>query len=160
MTATITRFALAAGLTLGLAMAAAADDSCSYQGTAYSHGATVCQSGTQYRCNDGEWNSLAITCPDKEAGAKPCEYKGTSYSSGSASCQSGTQYRCESGSWSSLGAKCAPEPVAAPPVIPPSTRNCMLDGGSTVASGSTVCRSGVMFACDAGEWRNIGTPCQ
>lgn len=158
---TLATMALATALALGLAAAASADDGCSYGGSPYSDGATVCQEGMQFRCDDGDWKSLAITCPGKEPAAPAsCEYKGTSFSSGAASCQSGTQYRCEAGHWRSMGTACPPEQVAAPRVIPPSGRTCMMEGGSTVASGSTVCRSGTMFACDDGDWRNIGTPCQ
>lgn len=155
-TAVVAAFALTAA-------AASAAESCSYTGTQYSDGATVCQEGTQFRCDDGDWKSLAINCAAKDVAAPAptsCEYKGTSFSSGAASCQSGTQYRCEAGSWRSMGSACPPEQVAAPRVIPPSGRTCMMEGGSTVASGSTVCRSGVMFACEDGDWRNIGTPCQ
>ena len=151
---------LAAGVALGLGSAAhAGDKSCTYDGTMFSDGSTTCQAGVQFRCDDGDWDSLGVTCPKGDA-PKSCEYDGRSYSSGSASCQSGTQYRCESGDWRSLGVSCPREAADAPRVIPPVARTCMMDGGSTVASGSTVCRSGVMFACDDGSWRNLGAPCQ
>jgi hypothetical protein len=33
-------------------------------------------------------------------------------------------------------------------------------GDATVASGSTVCRSGVTYRCADGNWNNIGTACR
>jgi hypothetical protein len=141
-----------------LAGVAAAGDGCRYSGIAYSHGATVCQAGTEYRCDDGEWQSLAAPC--KSGGASStCEYDGTTYSAGATSCQSGTQYRCANGSWTSLAVACgvgvAPPAAGAPG--PP--RTCMLEG-TTVASASTVCKEGVTFLCNDGDWRNLGTPCR
>lgn len=144
---------------MALAGAAQADDKCSFGGTDYSHGATVCQSGTQYRCDDGEWQSLAVQC--KPDNAPPtCEYLGTPYSPGSTSCQSGSQYRCDGGTWTSLSIAC-PAPAAMPKAIdvPRGTRTCMIEG-STVGSASTVCKAGSTHLCDDGEWRNLGTPCQ
>ena len=40
----------------------------------------------------------------------------------------------------------------------PAPRACMI-GGATVASGSSVCRSGTTFRCRDGEWMNVGTAC-
>ena len=141
--------------TVGIATLALAD-TCSYQGVKYSEGSTTCQAGTQFKCDDGSWESLGVACPGKEPSAKNCEYKGTTFSPGAASCQAGTQYKCTDGSWASLGVACAP-PAGDAPVLAP--RTCMMDG-STVSSGSTICKTGVMFACENGEWRNIGTPCR
>jgi hypothetical protein len=39
--------------------------SCTYNGQTYSHGSVVCQSGTEYRCNDGSWDSLGTSCGTK-----------------------------------------------------------------------------------------------
>jgi hypothetical protein len=36
----------------------------------------------------------------------------------------------------------------------------MLEGGSTVATNSTVCRTGNTFLCSNGEWINLGTLCR
>lgn len=141
-----------------LAVPALARDGCRYESVAYSDGATVCQSGTQYRCDDGEWQSLAVNCKGGTA-ASSCEYQGTSYSMGSTSCQAGTQYRCNEGTWKSLSVACggsAPLAGDAPPQPP---RTCMLDG-TTVASASTVCKQGVTYLCNDGDWRNLGTPCR
>lgn len=142
--------------------AAQADSGCRFGGVGYSDGATTCQSGTQYRCNDGEWESLAIQCspPDKSASMKSCDYNGETFSAGATSCQASTQYRCVDGAWQSLAIACSgPAPVAgdAPRAVP--ARTCMLDG-TTVADSSTVCKAGVTFLCDDGAWRNLGTPCR
>jgi hypothetical protein len=135
-----------------------AGDVCRYGGSNYSHGSTACQSGTQFRCDDGEWISMSIACPEKQA--KSCSFDGSNFSSGSASCQAGTQYRCTDGEWRSLGVACsagdAPRIVVP---VPPAPRTCMLDG-TTVASSSTVCKTGTTYLCDDGEWRNLGTPCK
>lgn len=148
---------LSALLTLALAPAAfAAGDTCSYNGNSFSEGSTTCQSGTQFRCDDGEWESLSIACSGKDP-SKACDYNGTSYSTGSASCQAGMQFRCENGTWKTLALACPPDVAAAPR---PAPKTCMLEGGSTVSTASTVCRSGSMYMCDDGEWRNLGTPCK
>jgi hypothetical protein len=79
------------------------DADCKYKGATYSHGSAVCQSGSQYRCDDGQWSGLAIACTESRSPsvvAKSCAFDGNSYSPGSASCQSGTQYRCyDNGRW-------------------------------------------------------------
>jgi hypothetical protein len=155
---TFAKLLLGAALTVGTAtIALAKNDSCNYQGTVYSHGAAVCQAGTQFRCDDGDWKSLAVACSSPEG--KACDFNGSTYESGSTSCQGGTQYRCDSGLWKNIGGLCSPDQIAAPRVINPGGRTCMLDG-STVSSKSTVCKSGVMYACDDGDWRNLGMPCR
>jgi hypothetical protein len=155
---------LAAGLALSLVGAADAHAKCSYQGTTYSEGATACQSGVQYRCDDDEWKSLSVECPKEKVSSLNCELNGNTFSAGSSSCQSGMKYRCDDGKWKSLETACvagdAPRPAVVPVVpVPAVGKTCMLDG-STVSHTSTVCKSGTMFACDNGEWRNLGTPCQ
>jgi hypothetical protein len=149
---------LAFGVLGCIAQRAMAGDHCFFKGTMYSDGAAACQSGTQYRCDDGDWKSLSVACKDGSLTvSRSCEFGGVSYSTGSASCQSGTQYRCEDGRWASLGITC---PVADAPIrVVPSGRTCMFDG-ATVASNSTICRSGSTFLCSDGEWVNIGTRCQ
>jgi hypothetical protein len=137
---------------------AVAADHCFYKGTMFSDGATTCQTGTQYRCNDGDWKSLSVACRDSAVkSSKTCEFDGVSYSTGSASCQSGTQFRCEDGQWASLAITC---PVGDSPIrVTPGGRTCMFDG-ATVAHNSTICRSGSTFLCNNGDWVNIGTRCQ
>ena len=89
----------AALLALGVVLIAGpafGDADCKYKGSTYSHGSAVCQTGSQYRCDDGQWTGLAIACAENPPiGAKSCAFNGNSYSAGSASCQSGTQYRCD-----------------------------------------------------------------
>jgi len=41
----------------------------------------------------------------------------------------------------------------------PAQRTCMYNG-ATVATQSSICRSGITFLCEDGEWRNLGTACQ
>jgi len=64
--------------------AAAADDPCFYKGTMYSHGATACQSGREFKCDDGEWNRRGdAVC--QEGTARPsrtCEFAGVAYATG------------------------------------------------------------------------------
>jgi len=139
--------------------AAAADDPCFYNGTMYSHGATACQSGREFKCDDGEWNRRGdAVC--QEGTARPsrtCEFAGVAYATGSASCQEGSQYQCQDGAWHRLGLTC---PVAdAPMRVIPSGRTCMFDG-ATVAHNSTICRGGSTFLCNDGEWTNLGTQCR
>ena len=43
--------------------------------------------------------------------------------------------------------------------IAPVGRTCMYNG-ATVATESTICKSGITFRCEDGEWRNLGTACQ
>jgi hypothetical protein len=140
-----------------LASAAFASTGCQYEGNAYSDGAKVCQTGTQYRCDGGEWKSLLVQC---KADSSPpnCEYNGNNYSAGATSCQSGMQFRCTDGAWTNLSVACSPSaPVADAPRGAPHT--CMLEG-ATVASASTVCKEGTTYLCNDGDWRNLGTPCR
>ena len=141
----------------GSVQLATAGDHCFYKGTMFSDGAAACQSGAQYRCNDGDWKSLGVACTDTPPPSKTCEYSGVSYSTGSASCQGGTQYRCEDGRWATLGLTC---PIGDAPIRPaPAGRTCMFDG-ATVSSNSTICRNGSTFLCNDGEWTNLGTLCR
>jgi hypothetical protein len=135
------------------------DADCKHKGTTYSHGSAVCQSGTQYRCDDGQWKGLAIACPENpSAKGKSCAFDGKSYSPGSASCQSGTQYRCDDGAWLSLAVACTASGQVAERLAPVG-RTCMYNE-ATVATESTICKSGITYRCDDGEWRNLGTACQ
>lgn len=82
-------------------------DGCRYQDSTYSHGSTTCQSGMEYRCDDGQWKGYGPACAEKPSLAgKGCDLDGNAYSSGSASCQSGIQYRCEDGAWTNAGSIC------------------------------------------------------
>jgi hypothetical protein len=161
---------IAALLALGAAMLAGCDsgtgtfgslfgdDGCKYKETAYSHASAVCQSGSQYRCDDGEWKGLGIACAENLAAAgKACDLNGSSYSPGSASCQSGTQYRCDGGVWKHLVVACKSGDIEAR--MAPDARPCMYSG-APVATQSTICKSGTTFRCEDSGWRNLGTACQ
>ena len=136
----------------------AAGDHCFYRNTMYSDGAAACQSGTEFRCDDGEWRSKGKTCATEEPHpSRSRQFEGISFSTGSASCQAGSQFRCEDGAWRSLGVSC---PIGDSPIrVIPSGRTCMFDG-ATVSNGSTVCRSGTTYLCSDGEWTNLGTLCR
>jgi len=135
------------------------EDGCRYKDSTYSHGSTACQSGTQYRCDDGQWKGWGAACADNPpAAVRSCDLDGSAYSTGSASCQSGTQYRCDDGAWKNLAIACAVGGDAAARQAPEG-RVCMYNG-ATVATQSSICKAGVTFRCDDGEWRNLGTTCQ
>lgn len=142
------------------ARTAEAGDRCFYRGTMFSDGAASCQTGTQYRCDEGDWRSLGIACADTQplAASRSCTYGGIAFSTGSASCQAGNQFRCEDGTWSNLGVPCTLGDAPAPRPQPDG-RTCMF-GDVTVSSSSTVCKSGTTFLCNNGEWLNLGTLCR
>lgn len=137
---------------------ALAGDHCFFKGTMFSDGAAACQSGSQFRCNDGSWVALGAACGDSPiALSRSCQYSGISFSTGAASCQAGTQFRCEDGTWRSLAMPCS---IGDSPIkVAPSGRTCMYEG-ATVSSSSTLCRSGSTFLCNDGEWINLGTLCR
>lgn len=140
-------------------MVAAADGPCFNNGTIYSNGAASCQSGLQYRCTNGEWLNLGASCSQEAVQvSRTCQFSDITFPTGAASCQAGTQYRCEDGSWTSLGIACTGGDSPIRPV--PGGKTCMLEGGSTVAANSTVCRSGSTFLCSSGDWVNLGTQCR
>jgi len=152
---------LAMTLGIGLLYAAGcaiAADNCTYKGTDYSHGSAVCQSGTQFRCDDGKWKGLGMACTQPMVLSKSCEYKGYAYSAGAASCQAGTEFRCDNGSWKALGVACTVSGDT-PIRVAPLRRTCMYEG-ATVSNLSSICKAGTTFLCEDGEWRNLGTPCQ
>ena len=87
-------------------------EGCKYKDATYSHGSTTCQSGTQYRCDDGAWRNLDVACRsgDIEARMAPdgrtCMYNGATVGTQSTICKEGTTFRCEDGEWRNLGAAC------------------------------------------------------
>ena len=51
------------------------DADCRCKGATSSRGSAVCQSGSQYRCDDGQWSGLAIACTESlPVGAKSCAF--------------------------------------------------------------------------------------
>src|SRR5262249_45302520 len=90
------------------AQGAVAIDHCNYKGTMSSDGAAACQTGAQYRCEDGEWKALGVACrdaapaPPQPLAAESCQFGGVSYASGSASCQGGKHYMWDDSTWKSL----------------------------------------------------------
>jgi len=138
--------------------AGAGENKCFFKGAMFSHGSTSCQAGSEFKCDDGEWDDTDRNCADSPmAMARPCQFGGLSYTSGAASCQAGAQYRCEDGAWRSLGTTC---PIGDAPVqAAPEGRTCMYEG-ATVAHRSAICRSGNTFFCNDGSWVNLGTACR
>ena len=125
---------------------------CSYEGYGYADGAALCQSGRQYRCEAGTWQSLGLACT--ALSTEPCTVNGVSYADGAMRCERGMQFLCEGGHWRNLGNTCTSDNTAALRWA----RTCLL-GDATVASGSMVCRSGTTFRCANGEWVSVGTAC-
>lgn len=78
----------------------------------YAAGATSCQNGTQFRCEDGAWRSLGVTCPlgDVAQRAVPsgrtCMYEDATVSSASTICKGGTTFPCDDGARTNLGTPC------------------------------------------------------
>jgi hypothetical protein len=72
------------------ARTARADDACFYKGTMYSDGATACQAGKVFECDDGEWDGQDKDCQDTGAmkTSRICNFEGVSYATGSAKCVS------------------------------------------------------------------------
>jgi len=153
-------WAVAIALIAGCSVQSAhADDPCFFSGSMYSDGSASCQTGHEYRCDDGEWLSTMHGCKTdiKVVASRTCNFGGISFSTGSASCQNGTQYRCEDGSWATLGVPCT---VGDSPIkVVPTGSTCMFSG-ATVASGSTICQSSSTFLCNDGSWVNLGTLCR
>ncbi len=134
-------------------------DGCRYEGSMYSHGSTACQSGTQYRCDDGQWKGWGAACAENlPVAGRGCDLDGNSYSTGSVSCQSGSQYRCDDGAWRNLAVACAGGGDGTLRIAPEG-RTCMYNG-ATVATESSLCKRGITFRCEDGEWRNLGTACE
>lgn len=155
----ITRAVLLAVSAVMIAGPAFGDAQCNYNGAIFSHGSAVCQSGSQYRCDDGEWIGLAVACTESPAnGPKGCAFNGSTYSAGEASCQANTQYRCDDGAWVRLGVACTTSGQMAARV--PAAGSTCTYNGATLGTDSTICKAGVTFRCERGDWRNLGTACQ
>jgi hypothetical protein len=58
---------------LGITRIATAGQQCSFAWRPFSEGAVTCQGGQQFRCVDGTWQGVGITCADadpREAGVQ------------------------------------------------------------------------------------------
>jgi hypothetical protein len=83
---------------------------CSYNGHGYSDGASLCQSGAQYRCDRGTWRSLGLTCGSDTTTFLPvrtCLFGGASMANGSSICRGGSTLRCVDGEWVNVGTECS-----------------------------------------------------
>jgi len=84
--------------------------SCTYQGQAYSGGASVCQSGTQYRCDGSQWRNVGTACDLASNVPAPsprsCMVGDATVANGSGICREGTTFRCDDGTWISLQTAC------------------------------------------------------
>ena len=84
----------------------------SLDGISYATGAASCQNGTQYRCEDGAWNTLNTTCPVADSpvrsvpDTRTCMYEGATVASNSTICKGGTTFLCSAGEWTNLGTLC------------------------------------------------------
>jgi hypothetical protein len=145
-------------LTIGSERAGADENTCFYRGAMFSHGSASCQTGSEYKCMDGDWKRTDRSCSDEPiAAARPCTFGSLSYLTGAASCQAGAQYRCEDGTWRSLGTTC---PIGDAPIQSAQDgKTCMYEG-ATVAHRSAICRTGSTFFCNDGTWVNLGTACR
>jgi hypothetical protein len=84
---------------------------CSYNEQRYSEGASLCQSGAQYRCDRGTWRSLGLACGSDKATtflpARTCLFGGASMANGSSICRRGSTLRCVDGEWVNVGTECS-----------------------------------------------------
>jgi hypothetical protein len=145
-------------LAFGVQNAAAEHDDCTYKGTKYSEGSSACQTGQQFRCDDGEWKGLGVACSDNPARtAANCQYGGMTFPSGTSSCQAGNQFLCENGTWAGTNVVC---PVADSPVkVVPQGRGCTFND-TPVNHNSAICKGGTTYLCSDGEWVILGTKCR
>ena len=83
---------------------------CVYRGQNYSQGESVCESGTQYRCESGTWRSFGPTCASDGATLPPwpqdCLLDDARVASGSSICRDGTTFRCVDGHWMNVRTAC------------------------------------------------------
>lgn len=88
---------------------------CTYGGQTYSSGSAVCQSGTQYRCDGIQWQSIGVACQVSAAGDAPkvmpraprsCVIGDATVANSSSVCRSGVTYRCDDGAWLNMRTPC------------------------------------------------------
>ena len=126
---------------------------CSYNGETYGDGMTLCQTGTQYRCENGSWRSLGHGCG--VAADLSCVHDGMSYSDGAARCDNSVRFVCDNGRWQYVNRGCGHDVTAADSPA----QSCVF-GDATIAHGYSICREGVTFRCSDGAWLNLGTACR
>jgi hypothetical protein len=80
--------------------------SCVYGGQGYSDGATVCQGGTQFRCENNSWRNLGGVCGAPPPEPRSCMFGGATVANGSAICKEGATLRCSDGTWVSTQIAC------------------------------------------------------
>lgn len=92
---------------------APAGSACSYRDQAYTAGAAICQSGTQYRCDGVQWQSLGLACEvsdtrgfESPRSARTCIVGDSSVASASNICRHGSTFRCDDGAWVDLRTAC------------------------------------------------------
>jgi hypothetical protein len=89
----------------------ASPSTCSYNGQRYAGGASVCQSGIQYRCDFGAWRNLGTSCAREEATAsrwpRTCMIGGATIADGGSICRAGTTFRCVDGEWVNVKTPCS-----------------------------------------------------
>ncbi len=80
---------------------------CYFRDQTYTSGAAICQSGTQYRCDDSQWRSLGIACElsntrDLNAptrAPRDCTVGDATVTNGAGICRDGSTVRCNDGAW-------------------------------------------------------------
>jgi hypothetical protein len=131
-----------------------ATSNCSYGGRGYAPGESLCQAGTQFRCEAGTWRSLGVACQGLYDDA-PCDLDGMSYSAGAARCENGVRFVCDNGRWQYSNTPCGYNTAS----TSRSSRTCVV-GSATVAAGSSICRDGMTFRCADGDWIDAGRACR
>lgn len=87
---------------------------CTYGGQPYSAGSAICQSGTQYRCDGSQWQSIGVACQVSAADApkiaprspRSCVIGDATVANNSSVCRSGVTYRCDDGAWLNVQTPC------------------------------------------------------
>ena len=85
---------------------------CEYAGISFMTGSASCQEGRQYRCEDGKWFRLGLSCPVADApirilpSGRVCMFEGATVANGSTICRTGSTFLCNNGEWMNLGTMC------------------------------------------------------
>ena len=90
----------------------ASSRTCEFAGISFSTGAASCQTGTQFRCEDGSWRSLGAPCAVGDSPIKlvpsgrTCMFNDATVANNSTICRSGSTFLCSNGDWVNLGTLC------------------------------------------------------